>query len=100
MDLVTLWTMLKLPLTVLVTDTLLWFKWAVNDGTISSYEWKILLNRLITFGTAGVLLVALGVSWDVASASAGLGIVGEAWIKTLIPDKTITPASTEPITKM
>lgn len=82
------WELIKIPVAVLVTDTMMWLNWALTDGTINSYEWKILLNRVIKFGTAGVMLVLAGLSWEQAAAFSGLGVFADSWIKSLTPPKT------------
>lgn len=78
---------LKIPLAVLVTDTMMWLNWALIDGTINSYEWKILLNRMIKFCTAGIMLFVAGLSWEQAAALSGLGVFADSWIKSLVPEK-------------
>jgi hypothetical protein len=86
------WEMAKVPLAVFGTDILMWLNWAfANDLSISKYEWRILLDRVMKFGTAGVLLVMLGMGWDKAAALAGLGVFGDAWIKSLKPDVPSPP---------
>lgn len=77
------WEILKVPLAVLGTDTIMWLKWALTDWRIDSWEWRILADRLLLFGTAGFLLVSTGVDWNVAASMAGLGVFADAWIKTL-----------------
>jgi hypothetical protein len=78
------WELVKIPLAVLGTDTIMWLKWALTDWRIDSWEWKILADRLLLFGTAGFLMVSAGIGWDVAASMAGLGVFADAWIKTLV----------------
>lgn len=89
-DVASFWELIRVPATVLVTDTVMWLNWAWKNRTISSYEWSILVDRLIKFGSAGVLIVMLGQSWEVAGAAAGLLTFGDAWIKSLQKDNAET----------
>lgn len=94
MDWMAVLEVLKVPGTVLVTDFLMWFKWAMaNDLKISTYELKILADRLILFGVAGILLVVVGMDWTTASGLAGLGVFADAWVKTLKKEEP----KTEPV---
>lgn len=87
------WALVKVPMAVLLTDTLMWFKWSITDGSIDSYEWKILVDRLLMFGSAGVLLVFAGMSWESAASIAGLSVFADAWLKTLVKPKLVEPTS-------
>jgi hypothetical protein len=85
MDFTLVWEIVRIPLFVFATDVVMWFNWALkNDLTIDSYEWRILLDRIVKFGTAGVLLAVAGVDWNMAAAMSGLGVFSESWIKSLV----------------